>query len=338
MNETRIGIVSRRRSLAALAAVPLLAIGAPCTAIAAGKKRLAFFSGSKREEFLAEHAADRGKVLAEFGWREGSNLEILWYFTEGDPSRVPALVKEIVAAKPDVIWVAGDPRTLALQRATRTIPIFTGGVTDPVGEGLAQSLARPGGNVTGLSLDVYERHVKMLEVLRLVLPRLQAVALVIPAAMAAHFAKFPPRGETLESMLGKSRIEWKVHGIESVEDLRSSLRTLPKDGRGGAFLWPPGKLDPQAVAQAAIDLRVPTIAEDSYLVEKGVLMSYELYHDDLTRRTVAILDKLLRGADPATIPFESPKRSNLAINRKTAAAIGVALPADFLVRADKVFD
>jgi len=331
--------MKRRDLLAALGAAPFLALGVPCAAIAAGKKRLAFLSGSKREEFLADHVADRGKVLAEFGWREGSNLEILWYFMEGDASRVPVLVKEIVAAKPDVIWVGGNPHTRALQQATRTIPIFTAGVTDPVRDGFAQSLARPGGNITGLSLGVYERHVKMLELLRVVLPRLQAVALIIPAAMAAYFAKFPvDEGDSLKSMLRKAGIEVKDHGIESVEELRSSLRTLPKDGRGAAFVWPPGKLDPRAVAQAAIDLRVPTIAEDSYLVEMGLLMSYELYHEDHTRRSVAILDKLLRGADPATIPFDLPTKSHFAINRRTAAAIGVALPAEIVLRADRVFD
>ena len=336
MDETRIGIVCRRRSLAALAAVPFLAIGAPCHAIAAGKKRLAFLSGSKREESLAEHAADRGKVLAEFGWREGSNLEILWHFTEGDTSRVPALVKEIVATKPDVIWVAGLLRTRALQQATRTIPIFAV-VADPVRDGFARSLARPGGNITGLSLGVHEGQEKMLELLRLVLPRLQAVALVVPAAMAAFLAKLPS-ASPLESLLREARIEWKVHGFASIEELRSILRTLPKDGRGAAFLWPPTNADPRAVAQAAIDSRVPTIAEEQYWVEGGVLMSHQLYHGDETRRTVAILDKLLRGADPATIPFELPNRSNFAINRKTAAAIGVTLPAEVVLRADLVVD
>jgi putative ABC transport system substrate-binding protein len=331
--------VSRRSCLAAFAALPLLALGSPGAAIAAGKKRLAFFSGSNREEFLADHAADRAKVLAEAGWREGINLEILWYFTEGDESRVPALVKEIVAEKPDVIWVAGNRRTRALQQATRTIPIFTGGVTDPVREGFAQSLARPGGNITGLSLGVLEMHLKMFELLRRVLPRLQAVAFIVPAFMVDYFSKSSAAEGSLKSLLDKARIESKAHGIESVEDLRSALRTLPKGGRGAAFLWPPGKLDPRAVALATVEARVPAIAEDPYLVEMGVLMCYQLSHqDDETRRTVAILDKLLRGANPATIPFELPTRSHLAINRRTAAAIGVSFPADLVLRADRVFD
>lgn len=325
--------MKRRDLLAALGAAPFLALGVPCAAIAAGKKRLAFLSGSKREEFLADHVADRGKVLAEFGWREGSNLEILWYFIEGDAKRVPALVKEIVAAKPDAIWVAGNMRTRALQQATRIIPIFAT-LPDPVGDGFARSLARPGGNITGLSLGVPETHEKMFELLRVVLPRLQVVALVIPAGMAT----VPDTGDRLTALIRGAGMDWKAHGVASIEELRSILRTLPKDGRGAAFLWPPRNLDARAVTQAALEFRVPTVAEEAYWAEMGALMSYQLYHEDETRRTVAILDKLLRGADPASIPFELPTKSHFAINRRTASAIGVALPAEIVLRADRVFD
>jgi putative ABC transport system substrate-binding protein len=325
--------MSRRRCLAALAALPLLALGSPGAAIASGRKRLAFLSGSTREEFL-EEATDIGKALSESGWREGSNLEILMRFAEGDAARVPALVKEIVDAKPDAIWVAGNPRTRALQQATRTIPLFAI-LPDPVGDGFAQSLARPGGNVTGLSLGIPETLEKGFELLRLVLPRLRALALVVPAAMAA----VPPRsGDRLTRLLRESGIEWKRHGVESIDELRAILRNLPKDGQGAAYLWPPRTLDPRAVAKAAIDTRVPTIADEAFLVEMGVLMSYQLYHDDRAKRTGAVLDKLLRGADPATIPFDLPTRSVFAFNRKTAAAIGVTFPADLVLRADKVFD
>jgi len=316
----------------ALAAVPLIAIGMPCAAVAAGMKRLGILAHGRREETLAYHDSTMRKIFADLGWIQGKTLEIVWRFGEGDQLRFPALARELVAARPDVILTGGTARTRALQEATRTIPIHTF-VGDPVGSGFAQSLARPGGNITGLSIGIREVAQKQIELLRSTLPRLSKLAIVGEITAPT----FRENTEPIVSAASAAGLTPQLAQVSSIAEMETVLRGLPASGRGAAFLM--GNLervDEVAAVQLAIRLRVPAITGDDDLVEKGALFSYSLYHEDPARRATAIIDKLLRGADPAMIPFELPNKSRFVINRRTATAIGVKFPADFLLRADKV--
>ena len=329
--EVRKILVSRRRIALALASLPLLAW---VPARAAGMKRLGIFAGGKRDETLRYFAASSAKPLAARGWIEGKTLEIVWRFGENDESRFAALAKDLVGAKPDVIATASTPRTRALQRVTRTIPILTV-VGDPVGSGFAQSLARPGGNITGFSLGVRETAQKSVQLLRTVLPKLTTLAVVSATRIEVMREIFEP----LVAAAREAGIEAQLRQISTRDDIEAVLRSLPTSGRGAAMLG--GNFrgeDEGAVYRLAVRLRVPAMVANGSAVEAGGLLAYSLYLDNEEERTAALLDKLLRGADPAVIPFELPNRSEFAINRRTAKAIGVTFPADFALQATSVFD
>lgn len=324
---------SRRRNLAVLAVLPLLATGAPFAAQAAGPKRLGFLAGGRREEMLAHFASNDVKILAALGWIEGKTIEFIWRIDDGDNSRIPALARELVEARPDVICTGSTVRTRALQQLTRTIPIVTT-VGDPVGSGFAQSLARPGGNITGLSIGVREIARKQVELLRAVAPKLETLAIVGVANSPAYFREI---ADPIVVAAQGAGVATSLRQVTSLKDVESALRALPSAGRGAAyFLGYLGDLDVPAVMQLAIRLRVPAMAYDTDHVGMGGLLGYTLHHEDENRNTFAIVDKLLRGADPAVTPFQLPTKSIFAINRRTAAAIGVTFPPDFLLRADEI--
>lgn len=333
MEETRVRIVSRRRGLQALAALPLFATGWWCDALAAAPRRLAILVPGPREEVLAQFPSQEGKALAERGWVEGKTLEVLWGFDNNDESRIPILARELVAARPDVIGTVSTVRTRALQRATRTIPIYTS-VGDPVGAGFAQSLVRPGGNITGLSFATREIAQKQIEVLRAAVPKLSAMAILGATKSTAYLHEIAQ--PTIQAAQAAG-ISVQPRQVSTLHEMEIALRGLPPAGHAAVyFMGNLGDVDVGAVMQLAIRLRVPAMVAGRELVEKGGLLTYTLNHENETQRTADIVDKLLRGADPATIPFELPTKSDFVVNRRTAAAIGVKLPAELLLRADEV--
>ena len=325
--------MSRRRIITSMAALPLLALNPLRAADAPGRRRLGILAHGSREPTLAYFASSTKPALADLGWIEGKTLEMIWRFGEGDESRFPALAKDLVVARPDVIGTASTSRTRALQQATRTIPIVTE-VGDPVKAGFAQSLARPGGNITGFSLGDAEITRKRLELLKATLPRL--------ATLAILRAQTPAYGEVTEAVAAAAReagLAAQAYPIASMADVDRALRAVPGGGRGAALpMALPHAIDGGAVMQLAIRLRVPAMSLNDEAVEAGGLFFYTLVHEDQERRTAVIFDKLFRGADPGLIPFELPQRTVFVINRRTAAAIGVAFPADFAIRATRVID
>lgn len=323
----------RRRLLAALAASAALGPGFATPARAAPPKVLGILAHGGREETLAFHEQSMRRRLAELGWVEGRTLRIEWRFGEGAPSRFPALARELVALHPDAIATAGTPRTRALAEATRAIPIVTL-VGDPVGSGFAQSLARPGRNVTGLSLGTIDVAQKQAEMLRAAVPRLAKVA-ILRAAGPQSSRHFAAASEREFRNLG---IDARIVPVATLADVEAAFRALPA-GRGAAFSFEiPGAGAMDEILQLAISHRVPLMVVNEDFVKRGALLAYTLEHADADRRIASLVDRVLRGDDPATIPFELPGKSALAINRRTAAAIGVALPRDFTLRATQVFD
>jgi putative ABC transport system substrate-binding protein len=321
----------RRRILAALAASTLLGPAFAPLARAAPPKVLGILAHGGREETLAFHEQSMRRQLAEFGWVEGRTLRIEWRFGEGDPSRFPALARELVALHPDVIATASTQRTRVLVEATRTIPILTV-VGDPVGSGFAESLARPGRNVTGLSLGTIDVAQKQADMLRAAVPRLAKVAILRGPQSTRHFAEAAEREFRI---LG---VDARIVTVATLADAEAAFRELPR-GRGAAFIFGEviGAGATDEVLQLAIRHRVPLMAGNDDFVKRGALLAYTLEHADADRRMASMVDRVLRGADPATIPFELPDKSALFINRRTATAIGLALPPDFALRATHVF-
>ena len=323
--------MNRRLALRTLASLPLLATAMPGTAITPTRRRLGFLQPGPRGRVIEEFAAVMGPRLAELGWVEGKTLDMVFRFGEADESRFAVLAKELVDARPDVIGTVGTPCTRALQQVTRTIPIVTS-VGDPVAAGFAQSLSRPGGNITGISQGSSEIVPKQLELLRAAVPKLST--LVILRAKTPAFEEIT--GPVMTAARAAGFIA-RPYPISSMADVENAFRAVPSGGRGAAYIMHVlPQPDYHAIMQIALRLRVPTVATDDELVEAGGLLHYTLVHEDEDRRTALVVDKLFRGADPAVLPFELPQRTIFVINRRTAAAIGVVFPSDFAIRATRV--
>ncbi len=248
----------------------------------------------------------------------------------GKPERFPDLAAELVGLQQDVIVAAGQALP-ALKRATSTIPIVMMGSSDPVAQGYVQSLARPGGNMTGLSLQAIETTGKRLELLKQLVPG------AAPVAVMWDREQFP-KWQAAEAA-ARAR-GWKLLSIEvrSAADVERAFRSAT-DARAGALLVTPGgTLFPQArrVAELAAQHRLPAMYELRPLVEAGGLMSYGPDIVDIWRRAAVYVDKILRGAKPAELPVEQPTRFELVISLKAAKALGLAIPQALLQRADEV--
>jgi ABC-type uncharacterized transport system substrate-binding protein len=272
--------------------------------------------------------------LRELGYVDGRNitLEIRW--AEGRNERLPELVAELVRLKVDVLVVATTPGALAAKNATRTIPIVLVAVGDPVGSGLVASLARPGGNVTGLSLLNQELSGKRLELLKEGLPRISRVAILTNPGNPIH-ATFWKETDTAAQTLG---LQLQPISVRAPEDLDEAFRMAAR-GRADALLVfdDPLALGYRArLVALAAKHRLPTIYGFREFPDAGGLLSYGPKLPDQYRRSAAYVDRILRGAKPADLPVEQPTKFELVINLKTAKALGLTIPQSLLGRADEV--
>jgi putative ABC transport system substrate-binding protein len=274
--------------------------------------------------------------LRELGYVDGKNITIEYRFAEGKLDRLPDLAAELVRLKVDVIVAAGGtPAILAAKNATRTIPIVFPNVGDPVALGFVDSLARPGGNLTGLTVRTPEFSGKQLELLKEVVPRARQVAVLGQEANAANAASFK------EMQTAASALVLQLHRIEvrGPNDFENAFSKMTGTIRAtGLFLQSTAMFidNRKRIADLAIRHRLPAIYDASELAEAGVLMSYGTDRFDLGRRAATYVDKILKGAKPSDLPIEQPKKFELIINLKTAKQIGLTIPPNVLARADKV--
>jgi putative ABC transport system substrate-binding protein len=276
---------------------------------------------------------DLAKALAGHGWIEGRNLDTQWLYAGGDLARLQAHAQALARAGVDAIVTRGTPATRALHQASRTVPIVTG-VGDPIGAGFAATLARPGGNVTGVSYALPEASQKRLELLRELRPRLARLTAVLDGDRAAFAHEITAPLERVAHELGCTQ---RVLLASSLDEVRAALRSVPSAETEAALVYSFGtRIAPQAIADAAVAARVPAMFEQAEYVEAGGLMSFGFRWDDQTGRTADQLDQVLRGASPAEIPFELPTHAEFAVNIRTAQALGIALPPALLARADRV--
>jgi len=272
--------------------------------------------------------------LRELGYVEGKNLVIEWRFAEGKLDRLPALAAELVRLNIDIIVSASTPVTAAVKDATVTIPVVMAHDPDPVSSGFVASLARPGGNITGLASFAPELSGKRLEVLQEITARLARVALLGYSAEPGYVKVL----REIELAAGAFNVQVQKLDVLHPKDIGKAFQAA-NSGRADAILVlnsPVFIVHRRELADLAARSRLPAMYYSPEFVEDGGLMSYGVSFTDLCRRAPTYVDKILRGAKPADLPVEQPTKFELVINVKTAKQIGLTIPPNVLARADRV--
>ncbi len=274
------------------------------------------------------------KALRELGWVEGRNLAIEDRWAEGRTERLPALAAELVGLKVDVIVASSWPAAVAAKNATTTIPIVIVGAGDPVGTGLVQSLAHPGGNVTGLGDLSAELSAKRLELLKEAVPTLSRVAILWNAGDSGMTLRM----RAIQTASRTLAVTVRPLGVHSLEDFEVAFTAMTQERPDALFVV----ADPLVTAnrKRILDFtakhQLPAMYEFRPYAADGGLMAYGPSLDSMFGRAAAFADKILKGARPADLPVEEPTQFELVVNLKTAKALGLKLPQSILIRADEV--
>jgi putative ABC transport system substrate-binding protein len=321
--------MKRAAVLSILVVVVLLAVGVTADAQQPKKvPRIGYQGAGSPDE--NEEAFRQG--LRELGYVEGQNIVIEWRFAEGKLDQVPRNAAELVRLKVDVIVTGGAGDTRAAKAATSTIPIVMTNDNDPVGTGFVASLARPGGNITGLTSLSAELRGKLLELLKETLPRLShVVALYGPGTQSSAVKET----EVVARSLG---LKLQSQVVKELDDLNRAFGAISK-ARTGALMVVGGLFataQRKPIVEFAAKSRLPAIYYRREFVEDGGLMSYDANRNELARRAAVFVDKILKGTKPADLPVEQPTKFQLLINLKAAKQIGLTIPPNVLARADKV--
>jgi putative ABC transport system substrate-binding protein len=288
-------------------------------------------SESTRFEGIRLALRDRGHI-------EGQSIASEYRYTEGKPDRLPELTAELVRLKVDIIVVAGGTTNVrAAKNATKTTPIvMTGGGDDPVAAGLVDSLARPGGNVTGITNLGRELVGKRLELFKEAVPKLARVAVLYEPAILGNAREVKEALPGAARALGLTLQPWEIRSADDFERVFAALSKQRPDGLyvlgGGSRMH----INQKLIAGLAIRSRLPSLYFTREFVNAGGLMSYGADQADIYRRVAYFVDRILKGAKPADLPVEQPTKFELVINLKTAKQIGVTIPQSVLYRADKV--
>jgi putative ABC transport system substrate-binding protein len=273
--------------------------------------------------------------LRQLGWVEGHSINIEYRFGEGDNARIPALAGELVRLNPDLIVTSGTPSSLAVQRATRDIPVVFNMVSDPVASGIVTNLARPDANVTGFSNFFPGMVGKMLQLIR--------TATGASRIAVLHDPTNPGKALDMRELLSSG----KVLGVEvddvplrTAEDVDNAFAVMAKPPPHALIILVDGvtQINLQRIVDHAARLRLPAMYEDREFVEAGGLMSYALNFCQHFRRSATYVDKILKGAKPADLPVELPTTFEFVLNLKTAKTLGLALPPTLLALADEVIE
>jgi putative ABC transport system substrate-binding protein len=295
--------------------------------------RIAYLTGVSLSAVAARIEAFR-QGLRELGYVEGKNIVIEWRSAEEKLDRLSALATELVRLKVDVIVTGGPTATRSAKEATSTIPIVMTFDPDPVGSGFVASLARPGGNITGLSTLSPELSGKQLELLKETVTKLSRVAVLGNSTSPGNAQAL----REMEPAAGALGVKLQYLDVLSPKDIETAFRAASK-GRAEAVLVLSGPVLVSVrtqIVDLAVKSRLPAIYWRSDFVEAGGLMSYGVSQNDLDRRVATYVDKILKGAKPADLPVEQPKKFEFIINLKAAKQIGLTIPPNVLARADKV--
>jgi putative ABC transport system substrate-binding protein len=322
--------MERRTFIGVLAGGLLTAPAVAPAQPAARAPRIGFLWGGTPNPSLREFE----DALRERGWVSGRNIIIEHRAAEGRSERLPQLAAELVQARVSVMLTAQSPATQAAKKASGTIPIVMLGNGDPVRYGLVTNLARPESNVTGLSFLVNEVSIKLIELLKEVIPKTERVAVFVnPTNPGAA-----PFLADLTSVAPQLGIKVRPVEVNTIDELDRALTALTREPVNAVFLVPESFIfsQRQRIIEFAMVHRWPAAGPLRAYVEAGGLMSYGPHNPTLFRQAAVYVDKLLRGAKPADLPVEQPTKFELVINLKTAKTLGLTIPPSVLVRADEV--
>jgi putative ABC transport system substrate-binding protein len=274
--------------------------------------------------------------LREFGYSEGQNIAFERRYAEENYEILPSLAAELVGLQPDVILAIGTPAARAAKTATQTIPIIFARISDPIGVGLASSLARPGGNLTGVSIITRETAAKRLELLIAAVPDAKRVGVL-------WHPNFPPAGPQFREVEAAARslnLELVPVGVREPDDFEPAVRAMVEQRVGALIVVNSPMLSENIhrLPDLTVEARLPAMFTTREDVEAGGLMSYATDYPEMYRRAAAYVDKILKGTKPADIPVEQPTKFELVINLKTAKSIGLTIPPLLLGRADEVIE
>ena len=269
--------------------------------------------------------------LRELGYVEGKNLIIDQRSAEGKVERIPAMVSELIALRPDVIVAITTPAIAAAQKATSTIPIIMAPGIDPIGSGFVKSLARPGGNITGMVSMSGDALGKAVELLHTLLPSAVQIAVLI-----SNNPTHPQQYELAEIAIKSLGLAAVRVVAPTPDDLQQAFETMKNENCDALFVV--GDVTRPAIVTLAARSRIPAIYQTSLFVPLGGLASYSPKLDAIYRKAAQYVDRIFKGADPAEFPVEQPVVFELALNLKTAGALGLSIPASVLARADTVIE
>lgn len=274
--------------------------------------------------------------LRELGYEEGRNIVIEYRWANGKYDHFPVLVAELIAARVDAIVTAGTPAALAVKNATTTVPLVMVAVGDPIGTGLVPSLARPGGNLTGLSSVAPDLEGKRLQLLREVTPALSHVAMFINSLNPFHISSMEQARAAAQAM----GIKLRLHDIRKSEDLDDAFAAIRKE-RPDALLILADRVflhNRERIVDFANEQRLPNVNAYKELVEVGGLMSYGPSYEDMHKRAAIYVDKILKGAKPADLPIEQPSKFTFIVNLRAAKTLGVTVPSQLLGLVDQLIE
>jgi len=314
--------------------VTLAACGAVATAQQPSKLPKIGFLVAPSRSFFANRIESFQQGLHSLGYVEGKNIAIEYRYAEGKADRLPALAAELVGLKVDVIVTSATPSVLAAKKATSTIPIVFVSVSDPVGNGIVASLARPGGNITGLTILAPELSGKRLELLKEAVPNVTRVATLWNSANPSQELQWKEM-QAAAQVLG---LKLQSLEVRSANDFDSAFEAALRE-RAQALITTPEPLintHLKRIVEFAAKNRLPAMYAGPEVVDAGGLMSYAPDYTHQYRRAAVFVDKILKGARPADLPVEQPIKFEFIINLKAAKQIGVTIPPNVLARADKV--
>jgi putative ABC transport system substrate-binding protein len=312
-----------------LLSVPLAAGAQP-----AGKVHRIGFLGNSTAALEANLVQPFRDGLRELGYVEGRDVAIEYRWAEGQYERFPALIVELIALKVEVLVTAGTPAALAVKRATTTIPLVMVAVGDPVGTGLVKSLARPGGNLTGLVSIAPDLEGKRLELLTEIVPKLSFVAFLSNPANPFHATSEKQARAAARSL----HLKVEFFPVRSESEFDRAFLTMGGQ-RPGALVMLADRLflhHRARIVEFAAQNRLPAVYAYTELVEAGGLMSFGPSYPGMHRRAAYFVDRILKGGKPADLPMEQPSKFELLINLKTARALGLVIPQPILLRADNL--
>jgi ABC-type uncharacterized transport system substrate-binding protein len=283
-------------------------------------------------------AAALHRGLRELGWVNGRNLQVDHRWGAGNPERIAAFAKELVALKPEVIVAHTTPSVIALSRETNTVPLVFVQVSDPIGTGFITNMAHPGGNITGFTNFESSMVGKWVELLKDMAPGISRVAFLFNPQTAPYVTRYYQG--PLEASARALGIEPWAASVSSAADIESAIAKFGREPGGGFIMMPDSFniVHRDRITALAAQYRLPAISPYRFAVREGSLMSYGVEQVELFRLAASYVDRLLKGAKPAELPVQSPTKFELVINTKTAKALGIEVPITLLARADEVIE